>query len=59
MRLSVGKVPNDLLKKLVFPYGGINCGRVICGPAVGQDAAVIDFGKKLLIVSTDPITGTR
>nr|MDO8080574.1 AIR synthase family protein [Candidatus Freyarchaeota archaeon] len=59
MRLPVGKVPNELLKKIVFPYGGVNCGRVICGPAVGQDAAVIDFGEKLLVVGSDPITGTR
>jgi hydrogenase expression/formation protein HypE len=59
MRLPVGKVSNDLLKKIVFPYGGINCGRVICGPAVGQDAAVIDFGEKLLVVGADPITGTQ
>jgi thiamin-phosphate kinase len=26
---------------------------------VGQDAAVIDFGEKLLVVGADPITGTR
>ncbi len=59
MKLPVGKVPNDLLEKIVFPYGGVNCGRVICGPAVGQDAAVIDFGERLLVVGADPITGTQ
>ncbi|MBS7250677.1 MAG: AIR synthase family protein [Candidatus Freyarchaeota archaeon] len=59
MKLPIGKVPNNLLEKIVFPYGGVNCGRVICGPAVGQDAAVIDFGEKLLVVGADPITGTQ
>ncbi|MEM2144986.1 MAG: AIR synthase family protein, partial [Candidatus Jordarchaeaceae archaeon] len=59
MKLPAGKVSNDLLKRIVFPYGGVNCGRVICGPAVGQDAAVIDYGEKLLVIGSDPITGTR
>ncbi len=58
-KLPVGKVSNELLKRIVFPYGGVNCGSVICGPAVGQDAAVIDFGKKLLVVGADPITGAQ
>ncbi|MGQ9721955.1 MAG: AIR synthase family protein [Candidatus Jordarchaeum sp.] len=57
--MPIGKVSNELLEKIVFPYSGVNCGRVICGPAVGQDAAVIDFGEKLLVVGADPITGTQ
>jgi len=32
--------------------------RVIIGPGVGRDAAVIDFGKTYLVVKTDPITFT-
>ncbi len=32
--------------------------RVVVGPRVGQDAAVIDFGDKYLIAKTDPITFT-
>ncbi len=33
--------------------------RVIVGPMVGGDAAVIDFGKTCLVVKTDPITFTK
>ena len=29
---------------------------VVVGPAVGEDAAVIDQGNKYLVVTTDPIT---
>ena len=32
--------------------------RVIVGPGIGKDAAVIDFGKTCLVVKTDPITFT-
>ncbi len=32
--------------------------RVIVGPGIGRDAAVIDFGKTCLVVKTDPITFT-
>jgi hydrogenase maturation factor len=31
--------------------------RVLHGPNVGEDAAVIDMGEKVLVVATDPITG--
>jgi len=32
--------------------------RVIVGPGIGKDAAVIDFGETCLVVKTDPITFT-
>jgi len=32
--------------------------RVIVGPKIGEDAAVIDFGKTYLVIKTDPITFT-
>jgi len=55
--LPVGKVPVDVLEKVVFPRVGARSERVILGPAVGEDAAVIDAGDKFLVVSSDPITG--
>jgi hydrogenase expression/formation protein HypE len=58
-KLSVGKVPNDVLKKIVFGLTGVRNPQVISGPAVGEDAAVIDYQGKLLVVKSDPITGAE
>ncbi|MBT5304937.1 MAG: hydrogenase expression/formation protein, partial [Candidatus Scalindua sp.] len=53
----VGKLNANLLDELV---SGIKKKdpRVIVGPKVGEDAAVIDIGDKYLIATTDPITFT-
>ena len=53
----VGKLNANLLDELV---SGIKKKdpRVIVGPKVGEDAAVIDIGDKYLISTTDPITFT-
>ena len=53
--LKAGKLPPDLLARLL---DRIECTdpRVLLGPAVGEDAAVIDFGPTSLIAKTDPIT---
>ena len=53
--LPVGKLPAGLLEKLLRQYGNGN-GRVIVGPAIGEDATVIDFGDTCLVAKTDPIT---
>jgi thiamin-phosphate kinase len=58
-KLFVGKVPNDVLKKIVFGLTGVHNPSVISGPAVGEDAAVIDYQGKLLVVKSDPITGAE
>ncbi len=53
----VGKLNTDLLDELI---SGIKKKdpRVVVGPKVGEDAAVIDIGDKYLIATTDPITFT-
>ncbi len=53
----VGKLDYRLLEKLL-KSSPINDPRVIVGPRIGEDAAVIDFGKKYLVAKTDPITFT-
>jgi len=54
----VGKVPPMLLEKLVFNKLGSSDPAVIVGPAVGEDAAVIDLGGGVaLVVHNDAITG--
>ena len=51
----VGKLPAGLLEKLLLQYAKGDK-RVIVGPSIGEDAAVIDFGDTCLVAKTDPIT---
>ncbi len=53
----VGKLPPELLRKYIFSRIGVKDQKVIVGPAYGEDAAIIDFGEKVLVVHVDPITG--
>jgi hydrogenase expression/formation protein HypE len=56
--LLPGKVPPDILESHVFKHLGKSHPDLILGPSLGQDASVIRFGEKVLIASTDPITGS-
>jgi hydrogenase expression/formation protein HypE len=53
-KLPLGKLPPNLLASLLnrIPIDP----RVIVGPRVGEDAAVIDMGDRYLVAKTDPIT---
>lgn len=55
MALQVGKIPNALLAQLLARVP-IQDPRVVVGPGVGIDAAVIELGDRLLVAKTDPIT---
>ncbi|MBI2842012.1 MAG: hydrogenase expression/formation protein [Armatimonadetes bacterium] len=52
--MEIGKLPHELLDRLIS-RAKLDA-RVIVGPMVGEDAAVIDFGPTLLVAKTDPIT---
>lgn len=52
---EVGKLPMDFLRELLARYGGRD-ERLIVGPRVGEDAAVLDFGGRYLVAKSDPIT---
>jgi hydrogenase expression/formation protein HypE len=56
--LPAGKLPSELLRDLLARHGSGAAAdpRVILGPGVGEDAAVIDFGERSLVAKTDPIT---
>lgn len=56
--LPVGKLPSNLLEGLLAKYSGISDPRVIIGPGVGEDAAVLDVGSEdtYLVAKTDPVT---
>ena len=57
MKLPSGKVPVDLLREIVFKNLGVERSELVLGPSAGIDGAVIDVGKRSLIISMDPITG--
>jgi hydrogenase expression/formation protein HypE len=54
--MDAGKLPNDLLASLLTRIDRRDP-RVVIGPGIGRDAAVIDAGgPKLLVAKSDPIT---
>ena len=55
--LETGKLHPALLRKIVLSRLGTDDSRVLLGPHIGEDASLIDFGQKTLVVHSDPITG--
>ena len=53
--MKAGKFPADLLERLLAKVA-INDPRVLLGPKVGEDAALLDYGERVLVAKTDPIT---
>jgi len=55
--LPVGKLPPELLARLIAPLSEAGAQpRVVVGPGLGLDCAVLDFGQHYLVAKTDPIT---
>jgi hydrogenase expression/formation protein HypE len=55
--LPLGKLPIDLLANLLERHQTQDP-RVLLGPGIGLDCAVIDYGERLLVAKSDPITFT-
>jgi hydrogenase maturation factor len=55
--IPAGKLPTALLSRLLATLGPMPV-EVRVGPAVGEDACVLDVAAGLLVVATDPITLT-
>jgi hydrogenase maturation factor len=55
VKLEIGKFPQELLERLLAK-NIIEDPQVVLGPKVGEDAAVIDVGDRLLVAKCDPIT---
>jgi hydrogenase expression/formation protein HypE len=53
-----GKVPSEILEKIVFSNLGAHDSSVLLGPRLGEDASLIQIGDNIIIASTDPITGS-
>jgi len=54
----VGKIPPDSMLRAVYSHGGKRNPRLILGPGIGRDTAVVRLGKKLVVLTADPVTGT-
>lgn len=54
-----GKVPNEVLEKIVFRNLGAKRSDVVLSSSIGEDAAIVKAGKEVLAVSSDPITGAE
>ena len=55
--MEIGKLPNDVLEKIVLSNIKNKREEVLVRAAVGEDNAIIDFENNLCVMSTDPITG--
>jgi hydrogenase maturation factor len=55
---KTGKIPSDILVRNVLHYKGRKDLSVILGSAVGEDAALVAVRDKVLVFTTDPVTGT-
>lgn len=55
--MEIGKLPNEVLEKIVLSNIKSKRKEVLVGAAVGKDSAVVDFGEEVCVMSTDPITG--
>ncbi len=53
--MDIGKFPPELLERLLASAGSDDP-RVLLGPRVGEDAAALDFGDRLLVAKSDPVT---
>jgi hydrogenase expression/formation protein HypE len=51
----IGKLPMAFMQGLLQRFAGRH-DRLIAGPCVGEDVAVIDMGDRYMVVKTDPIT---
>ena len=53
--LAVGKLPPQLLERLLGKLAPSDP-RVVIGPRLGEDAAVLDMGDRYLVATADPVT---
>jgi hydrogenase expression/formation protein HypE len=54
-----GKVPTEVLQKIVFKNLGAKRGDVVLSSSIGEDAAIVQAGNEVLAISSDPITGAE
>ncbi len=57
LRRPSGKISIEEFKKYILPFSRCKNDTVLLGPGVGEDAAIVKIGEKILILKTDPISG--
>lgn len=55
--LEIGKVPNDILNRIVLEKITYKRSEVLLRPKIGEDCSAVDFGDNTCVLSSDPITG--
>lgn len=63
-KLSLGKLPPDMMARYLFGMTGARSRKVVVEPSLGLDFGVVRLGGKgsrgrYLVVSSDPVTGVR
>ncbi|MGQ9542831.1 MAG: AIR synthase family protein [Candidatus Bathyarchaeia archaeon] len=54
----IGKIPIPSMRSIVFRNLGMPSGKLLVGPKIGEDAAIVKTNGNLIVLSTDPVTGT-
>ena len=57
-RFAAGKIPAETLVRAVYNNLGKGDKRVLIGPGIGRDSAVVKQNGAILVFTADPITGT-
>jgi hydrogenase expression/formation protein HypE len=57
LKLEIGKIPNNILEKLLSEFSEPVRTEVLTKPGIGEDCAALDLSGDLCVVTTDPITG--
>jgi len=57
IRLKIGKIPNDILQKIILDKIGSSREEVLIRPKIGEDCCAVDFGEHVCVLSSDPVTG--
>jgi len=57
LKLALGKLPPELLRKYVLTMTGAKSKELVLSPRVGLDFGVVKLRSGFLIVSSDPVTG--
>jgi hydrogenase expression/formation protein HypE len=54
----IGKIPPASMVRAVYSHGGKRNPRLVLGPGIGRDTAVVRLGKTIVVLTADPVTGT-
>ncbi|MDP3387137.1 MAG: AIR synthase family protein [Eubacteriales bacterium] len=57
--MDIGKLPNKLLEDIVISTIKNRRAEVVERSAIGKDCAIVDYGDKYCVLSSDPITGAE